>query len=357
MFVSNNYEIIETIKENNKYYYIISNKYGKCKVLKSELKRGKIPGIRSALDKTEYFQNQSNEIHNNKYLVLSEYVKDKDKVILFCSLHGEFFQTPANHLEGQGCPTCGNIVRVIKNTFTMEEIIIKSKIIHNSKYEYLSLTGDFLTIQCPIHGNFIQNKITHLQGHGCPKCGYENSSKLQKLTQEEFELKANLKHNFKYDYSKFIYDTKVIKSFIICLLHGEFLQKPSNHLQGQGCPKCSLAFRGNHNDYKNWKLMAEKSNYFDSFKVYIIHCFNENEEFIKIGKTYRKISERFSSKKEMPYSYKIIKEFVFNSSKDCCDFEQQLHKQFNPFQIIPLIDFGGKFECYSLDILSEFSYN
>ena len=33
------------------------------------------------------------------------------------------------------------------------------------------------------------------------------------------------------------------KGAIICTIHGQFLQLPTNHLAGSGCPKCALQRR------------------------------------------------------------------------------------------------------------------
>jgi len=41
-------------------------------------------------------------------------------------------------------------------------------------------------------------------------------------------------------------------------------------------------------------------------KLYLLKCFNNEERFYKIGVTSRSISRRYGSKKEMPYSYKIL---------------------------------------------------
>lgn len=32
-----------------------------------------------------------------------------DKVCIICPEHGEFWQKPYKHLQGQGCPVCGQI--------------------------------------------------------------------------------------------------------------------------------------------------------------------------------------------------------------------------------------------------------
>lgn len=61
----------------------------------------------------------------------------------------------------------------------------------------------------------------------------------RKLTQEQFITKAIAIHGDKYDYSKVVYVNNYTKVIIICPIHGEFLQQPSVHLNGNGCHKCS----------------------------------------------------------------------------------------------------------------------
>jgi len=56
---------------------------------------------------------------------------------------------------------------------------------------------------------------------------------------EQFIKKAIEKHVNKYSYEKIIYVNSRTKVIITCLDHGYFEQRPDNHLQGQGCPKCA----------------------------------------------------------------------------------------------------------------------
>jgi hypothetical protein len=56
---------------------------------------------------------------------------------------------------------------------------------------------------------------------------------------EEFIKKTKKVHGDKYDYSKVNYISVHKKITIICTIHGEFSQEPSNHLNGQGCRKCA----------------------------------------------------------------------------------------------------------------------
>ena len=59
---------------------------------------------------------------------------------------------------------------------------------------------------------------------------------------ESFKEKANILHNNKYDYSKFIYKNAKTPGIITCPEsgHGEFLQKPDHHTRKNaiGCPRC-----------------------------------------------------------------------------------------------------------------------
>lgn len=55
----------------------------------------------------EEFIKRSKEVHNNKYSYYrSVYFGSSVKTIITCPEHGDFEQTPANHLSGQGCPKC-----------------------------------------------------------------------------------------------------------------------------------------------------------------------------------------------------------------------------------------------------------
>jgi hypothetical protein len=56
---------------------------------------------------------------------------------------------------------------------------------------------------------------------------------------EEFKNKANLVHKNFYSYDNVIYKNSSTKVLITCPIHGDYEQRPTNHLQGRGCRKCS----------------------------------------------------------------------------------------------------------------------
>lgn len=59
-----------------------------------------------------------------------------------------------------------------------------------------------------------------------------------KRTLESFISDARKIHGDKYDYSKSVYNGIHSKLVITCPTHGDFWQRPNDHLHGQGCKEC-----------------------------------------------------------------------------------------------------------------------
>ena len=80
------------------------------------------------------------------------------------------------------------------------------------------------------------------------------------LSPRDYAIKQfRMIHGDKYDYSKFNYINGHTNVIIICQIHGEFEQLPSNHLSGKGCIKCSYEKRG-LNSRETYESFSEKSN-------------------------------------------------------------------------------------------------
>jgi hypothetical protein len=190
---------------------------------------------------TEEFIRRSILIHGELYdYVNAEYVNYNTKIIIYCREHGDFKQTPDNHLQGKGCPDCGveRTNRILKSRKkTTEEFVKRSIDIHGNIYDYSETVyetfNEKVVIICKIHGVFKQTPSNHLSGYGCLKCGGNI-----KKTTEEFVKQSIHVHGNKYDYSKSKYNGSHKKIIIICKIHGEFEQTPSNHLSGHDCFEC-----------------------------------------------------------------------------------------------------------------------
>lgn len=66
-------------------------------------------GKRNKLSHKDLFSQKAKVIHKDNYKYEKvKYKNNKTPVIITCKIHGDFSQTPQNHLRGQGCPVCGN---------------------------------------------------------------------------------------------------------------------------------------------------------------------------------------------------------------------------------------------------------
>lgn len=70
------------------------------------------------------FVTKAKRVHGNKYnYSKSTYQHSRSKIVIVCSKHGEFSQTPNNHLRGRGCPVCScNISKLEEDWITSLKI-------------------------------------------------------------------------------------------------------------------------------------------------------------------------------------------------------------------------------------------
>lgn len=121
---------------------------------------------------TEEFIQKAIEKHGNKYdYSKTNYILSRQKVIIICPIHGEFLQTPNDHLNVCGCPECG---KISKKKYTLDIFKKKAQEIHGNKYDYskVNYTGmnNKVCIICPEHGEFFQTPNNHINNKkGCKK--------------------------------------------------------------------------------------------------------------------------------------------------------------------------------------------
>lgn len=195
----------------------------------------------------DYFLQQAHEIHGDRYDYSKvDLIRRNHKVCIICREHGEFWQTPDNHVNShQGCPKCARALVGQKNTKSTEWFLERARSIHGDKYDYSeSNYVSARTKLCIIcheiddggheHGPFWMEPTQHLNNReGCPKCGHPRH------TTEWFSQEAKKKHGEVYDYSQTEYINNNTKLTVICKDHGPFEIFPNSHLRGAGCPKCA----------------------------------------------------------------------------------------------------------------------
>jgi Zn finger protein HypA/HybF involved in hydrogenase expression len=117
---------------------------------------------------------------------------------------------------------------------------------HNNRYSYANVVylgaKSKVTIKCAKHGSFLMTPNSHLNGQGCPKCGKEAMAIAQSAqARAAFCSKAADVHKKKYSYSSPLdYKNANTPIPIECPIHGTFTQRPTDHLNGHGCPRCKV---------------------------------------------------------------------------------------------------------------------
>jgi hypothetical protein len=165
-------------------------------------------------------------------------------------------QSPANHIEGAGCPPCSYAKRAKEKIKPLSKALKDAEQVHKGRYSYELINVDNykgsehkVPIICnSCNKTFCQTLDAHVnQKQGCTTCGYARNSINNTKTINQFKIDANLVHANKYDYSNINnsnYKDSATKIPIICLSCSiEFWQTPNSHLQGQGCPPCGLILR------------------------------------------------------------------------------------------------------------------
>jgi len=186
---------------------------------------------------TSEFINKSKEKHGDKYDYSKvDYKRNRDEVTITCKKHGDFNQLAAKHLAGSGCPRCVHIKDARHNFLEMANEIHNNKYEYLS--DYIGFKKP-IKIFCPIHQKiFYQTPQVHLRGSGCTECGRKSIGDNRRHNTEDFIKKSREKHGDRYDYSKVDYKGDNIKVDIICSKHGVFSQRPGHHKEGSGCPIC-----------------------------------------------------------------------------------------------------------------------
>lgn len=224
-----------------------------------------------------------------------------------------------------------------------QNFLKKADIVHNFRYTYPEINyinaRSKVDIHCEHHGIFTQTPSSHLSGAGCMKCRYSDSSRTKTTTK--FIKEAKRIHDNLYIYLLSSYTNAHTPLQIECKSHGIFLQSPTNHLQGQGCVKCS-------NDNKTGRITKKDSlDSQDIYYVYTIKMYNEYEEFFKTG-----ISKSYNNRHKdfirTGYNVEII-DIMVDTKYNCFILEQKLLKKRQRVnKYTPQVKFGGSTECYTL---------
>ena len=195
----------------------------------------------------EIFIKDAKKVHGDRYIYLNDvlYKNNRTKMHIVCPEHGDFYQDYKHHVtRKQMCPKCSDKKKNLKSIERAKEKFYREigKIYDLEKFIYINSSTKGIAIchekdfNGNEHGKFEMTPNALLNGERCPKCSFNYRD------LESFVKYANYIHNFKYDYSDFVYIDNSTKGKIYCPIHGEFWKSPGNHTNSfhpQGCPSCA----------------------------------------------------------------------------------------------------------------------
>jgi len=148
-------------------------KYGECAISPNRLLNLKDEiGIKSAVDKTDYFMRELRDINKScfdRILYLTSEYEGALKKIKFMTNHGECAMSPDSMKSKKAMPTFESALN------KTQYLISEAREIHGDLYDYsmFEYTGSSHTLYpiiCKEHEVFHQDFASHKQGFGCKKC-------------------------------------------------------------------------------------------------------------------------------------------------------------------------------------------
>lgn len=114
-------------------------------------------------------------IHGDRYSYASViYERSSAPVVVTCRVHGDFKIRPNCHMNGSGCPKCGQVRRGRSYSGGLQRFLEKAVSVHGDRFDYSSAiyrgSSEKLEITCRDHGPFWMSASAHLVGQKCPLC-------------------------------------------------------------------------------------------------------------------------------------------------------------------------------------------
>lgn len=290
---------------------------------------------RYSLDLADFMERAAS-IHGSKFDYSQvEYLNAKTKIKIRCPKHGEFEQTPDNHLR-YGCRECANEESSERQKMQFYEFKEKALEVHKDRYGYLESSYENLqqklVIRCREHGEFLQRGASHLRGVGCPRCAIDAASARYMMSREDFITKATEQHANRYTYGNLEYRGAAKKVTVTCPEHGDFSIKATHLVSGVGCPSCAeYGFNPNKPAILYYLRVRGGMGY-------------------KIGITNRTVAQRFAGPDLA--RIEVLSEVAYPNGLDALNEEQRVLHQFST-ELIPNCTLltSGNTEIFSWDVL------
>lgn len=337
---------------------ILQDKFGIVKTAMSRLLEGKKPSYLSAINPLNYITNiildkfPNFQHHYNIEDITYHGVGKKRRMKILVKTKYGYCISELCHLKEKKVPSI--VSAVDKQSYFLNMLIDKNIYYKNGEFKVI---GDYIENSVPI---IIETKYGLCNVKPSALLFNEFVSIQSAINKTEYfinQLKdSNTTIQTHYKLDNFSYISHDTTTTAFCDNHGEFKITPLQISRGTFCTQCGKEKIANyHRDnpigwtHTNWQNAGKRSRNFDSFKVYIIRCWHEGEDFYKIGKTFLTLVERFGKKPNslLPYSYEVME--IFTSKEDgvyISKLEKELQKLNKDNKYLPKIKFGGMYECF-----------
>jgi hypothetical protein len=140
---------------------------------------------------------QAKLLHKNTYDYSKiNYVNAHTKICIRCKKHGDFYQTPNSHLNGNGCPKCIHIISEAESNF-LDYIKINYRQVHIKPYKVDGYDPATKTIY-EFLGDYWHGNPTKFNPDTIHPRVKKTYGQLYKITIEKFLKLNNLGYNVKY---------------------------------------------------------------------------------------------------------------------------------------------------------------
>jgi hypothetical protein len=180
-----------------------------CKKCKREEKQKLL--LKTLINKANNIHDFKYDYSNIKYTKMIDYVD----IICKIENHGIFKQTLNNHINHKkGCPKCAINYKLNQVDFINRSNIIHDNFFDYSEVIFKNVAS-YVRIICPKHGQFKQTPNNHLSGIGCPYCKESKGEKIISIILKEKNIEyirqktfneCKYKELLKYDFYLPYYD-------------------------------------------------------------------------------------------------------------------------------------------------------
>ena len=187
----------------------------------------------------------------------------------------------------------------------------------------------------------IRHTVANRKVTQCRKCGaLQRNVAVREKTQHTIIEKFKEVHGNRYAYSNVVYTRNIDKVVIGCSIHGDFLQSPKNHKNGQGCPECAKTIR-------SIKLRTNNTHR----SAYLYYVYFPSINLYKIGVT---VSLKHRFRGEI-HKHMILYSKKFNTEQEAYYVENLLLTDYNAYKYIGpnVLHRKGNTELLTKNILTD----